>query len=86
MALRALYLASLAYLGERELIRIHRAKSNRDYLKELDRRARSKPELAVVFGQNLTVFESCWYGRREVGLEAIAAFIANLDRMKSCAE
>jgi hypothetical protein len=86
MALRALYLASLAYLGERELIRIHRAKSNRDYLRELDRRARSKPELAVVFGQNLNVFESCWYGRREVGLEAIDAFVANLDRMKSCAE
>jgi hypothetical protein len=86
MALRALYLASLAYLGERELIRIHRAKSNRDYLKELDRRARSNPELAAVFGQNLTVFESCWYGRREVGPDAIDAFVANLDRMKSYAK
>ena len=86
MALRALYLASLAYLGERELIRIHRAKSNRDYLKELDRRARSKPELAAVFGQNLVAFESCWYGRREVGPDAIDAFVANLDRMKARAE
>jgi hypothetical protein len=86
MALRALYLASLAYLGERDLIRIHRAKSNRDYLRELDRRARSTPELAAVFSQNLTAFESSWYGRREVGPEAIDAFVANLDRMKSCAE
>ena len=86
MALRALYLASLAYLGERELIRIHRAKSNRDYHKELGRRARSTPELAVVFGQNLDAFESSWYGRREVGLEAIDAFVANLDRMKAYAE
>jgi hypothetical protein len=86
MALRALYLASLAYLGERELIRIHRGKSNRDYHKELDRRARSTPELAAVFGQNLAVFESSWYGRKEVGLDAIDAFVANLDRMKAYAE
>jgi hypothetical protein len=86
MALRALYLASLAYLGERELIRIHRGKSNRDYHRELGRRARSTPELAVVFGQNLAVFESSWYGRKDVGLEAIDAFVANLDRMKAYAE
>jgi len=32
------------------------------------------------------VFESCWYGRREVGPDAIDAFVANLDRMKSHAE
>ena len=86
MALRALYLASLAYLGERELIRIHRGKSNRDYHRELDRRARATPELAAVFGQNLAVFESSWYGRKEVGPDAIDAFVANLDRMKAHAE
>ena len=86
MALRALYLASLAYLGERQLIRIHRGKSNRDYHRELDRRARSTPELAAVFGQNLAVFESSWYGRKEVGPDAIDAFVANLDRMKAHAE
>jgi hypothetical protein len=86
MAMRALYLASLAYLNERELIRIHRGKSNRDYYRELDRRARSTPELAAVFGQNLAVFESCWYGRTEIGLEAIDAFAANLDRMKAYAK
>jgi hypothetical protein len=68
------------------LIRIHRGKSNRDYHRELDRRARSTPELAVVFGQNLAVFESSWYGRKDVGLEAIDAFVANLDRMKAYAE
>jgi hypothetical protein len=86
MAMRALYLASLAYLNERELIRIHRGKSNRDYHRELDRRARSTPELAAVFGQNLAVFESSWYGRREIGLDAIEAFAANLDRIKSYAK
>ena len=86
MALRALYLASLAYLGERELIRIHRAKSNRDYQRELGRRARAAPELSEVFGRNLAVFESSWYGRMEVGPDAIEAFVANLDRMKAHAE
>jgi hypothetical protein len=85
MALRALYLASLAYLGNRELIRIHRAKSNRDYQKELERRARSTPELGAAFAANLAVFESSWYGNKETGPNAIDAFVANLDRIKTCA-
>jgi hypothetical protein len=86
MALRALYLASLAYLGERELILIHRSKSNLDYQRELDRRARGIPELTAVFRQNVAVVESSWYGRREIGPEAVDAFLASLDRMKACAE
>ena len=86
MALRAVYLASLAYLGAQDLIRIHRGKSNWDYKKELDRRAQARPELAAVFSRNLAVFESSWYGRTEVGLDAIDAFAANLDRIKSCVE
>ena len=86
MALRALYLASLAYLGERELILVHRSKSNLDYQKELDRRARALPELTAVFRQNVAAVESSWYGRREVGAEAVDAFLANLDRMKACAQ
>jgi hypothetical protein len=85
MALRALYLANLAYLGERELIRIHRSKSNRDYQKELDRRARATPELGAAFEANLVVFESSWYGNKETGPDAIDVFVANLDRMKACA-
>ena len=86
MALRALYLASLAHLGEREMILLHRGKSNRDYQKELERRSRSTPELSAVFHQNVAVFESCWYGRREIGQEAIEAFLANLDRMRACVQ
>jgi hypothetical protein len=85
MALRALYLANLAYLGDRELIRIHRAKSNRDYQKELERRARATPELGAAFEANLIVFESSWYGNKETGPDAIDVFVANLDRMKTCA-
>src|SRR5439155_1506172 len=40
LALRAFYLASLAHLAQRDLIRVAKFKSNRDYEQELRRRAR----------------------------------------------
>jgi hypothetical protein len=83
LALRALYLAGLAFLADRQLILIHRGKTNRDYQKELERRARALPELQAVFGQSIALFESGWYGRREVDRESIAAFAADLDRMRA---
>ena len=63
LALRALYLASLAYLAERSLISIQRGKSNQDYARELRRKTRATPELVAVFVQNMRVFERSWYGQ-----------------------
>jgi hypothetical protein len=40
-ALRAYYLANLAWLGRRELLTIHPGKTNREYELELRRKARS---------------------------------------------
>lgn len=86
LALRALYLAGLAYLGERSLISIQRGKSNQDYAQELQRRARAKPELTAVFVQNMDVFERTWYGKHAVDREAIEQFESNLAKMRACAE
>ena len=56
LAIRALYLATLAHLGLRELISIARHKSNRDYQRELLRRARAREDLQEAFGESVSIF------------------------------
>jgi len=84
LALRAFYLAGLAHLGGRELIHLARHKSNRDYDRELRRRARTQGELLAAFDRNLRVFESAWYGDHAVDAAALRAVSANLDRIRAC--
>jgi hypothetical protein len=83
LALRALYFASLSHLSARNLISIARFKSNRDYERELHRRAHSFPELLLTFGDNLASFERIWYGLHEVNRELVDRFAANVERIKS---
>ncbi|HKW30035.1 MAG TPA: hypothetical protein VJT54_11915 [Verrucomicrobiae bacterium] len=82
LALRAFYLASLAYLAARNLISIARFKSNHEYERELRRRGHSFPDLLSVFGDNLVTFEYIWYGLHEVNRERVEQFVANVERMR----
>jgi hypothetical protein len=82
MALRALYLGTLAYLGRTGLLTIHACKSNREYESELRRKSRAAPEIPPLFRENLGSFERSWYGTHEVLSEDIGQFRANLDRIK----
>ena len=82
MALRALYLGTLAYLGHTGLLTIHACKSNREYERELRRKSRAVPEIPPLFRENLGSFERSWYGMHEVVNEDIGQFRANLDRIK----
>jgi len=84
LALRALYLASLAHLAGRELVSIARFKSNRDYLLEVGRRARARGELTRAFGENVALFDCVWYGLYTVSGETYAQFRANLERIRTC--
>lgn len=81
LAVRALFLASLAHLGDRGLLSVARFKSNRDYSRELQWRARTLPDLRDAFGENVTLFERVWYGLHEIGREAIDRFTANCERI-----
>jgi hypothetical protein len=81
LAIRALFLASLAHLGDRGLLNVARFKSNRDYSRELHLKARSQPELRAAFGENVGLFERVWYGLHEAGREAIDHFTANYERI-----
>jgi hypothetical protein len=83
LALRALYLAGLAYLADQSLISIHRGKSNLDYSRELRRKARGQPELLATFADNVQVFERTWYGMYDVDLSTLDRFETNVTGMKA---
>ena len=82
LAMRAFYLSSLAHLAARNLVSIARFKSNREYERELQRRAHSFPVLLTVFGDSLSAFERVWYGMHTVDGEVVNQFAANVEKMK----
>ncbi len=81
-ALRAFYLANLAWLGRRELLTIHPGKTNREYEIELRRKARSFAEARRLFSVNVAAFERAWYGLHEVTADDAAEFRRRVDAMK----
>jgi hypothetical protein len=83
LAMRAFYLASLAHLGQINLISIARFKSNRDYENELRRRSHAVPDLLPVFGANVLTLERVWYGRYDVDDEVVREFAANVDKIRA---
>jgi hypothetical protein len=85
MALRAYFLASLAFLAARELLAIGRSKTNLDYLREVRRRARSVSGLDALFAGGVQSFESAWYGLHDVHDSDVQQFAANFEQMRSLA-
>lgn len=82
LALRALYLASLADLALRGHLTIARAKSNREYQRELRRRARTHENLQAAFIDNMNSFEEVWYGEHPADPARLENFSKNLERMR----
>jgi hypothetical protein len=81
LAMRALYLATLAHLAENEMISIEIYKSNREYEQELNRRAHEKKEMLNVFSKSLTIFEQVWYGMYQITRSEFDKFAANQKRI-----
>ena len=81
LAMRALYLATLAYLADNEMITIESYKSNRDYEHELKRRAHEHLELINMFSANLNVFERAWYGMHRIARSEFDRFARNQQRI-----
>jgi hypothetical protein len=86
LAMRALYLAGLNYLSQRDLVSIARYKTGLDYRSELERRARAgtrvSPDVVPVFQANNALFERGWYGRHLVDRAQVEAFASGLDEMR----
>ncbi|MBW1796935.1 MAG: hypothetical protein JRJ21_00735 [Deltaproteobacteria bacterium] len=83
LALRALYLSTLAHLAENEIITIAKYKSNRDYKQELGRRGHEREDLLAVFSENVTVFDRSWYGMHKVTRNDLEHFSENQERIMS---
>jgi len=81
-ALRALYLASLAWLGRREVLSIQPGKTNHDYENELSRRTRAFPAARGLFAGNVSAFERAWYGLHAVSAEDTANFRRRAEELK----
>jgi hypothetical protein len=82
LAMRAFYLASLGWLGRREFLQIHSGKTNREYERELRRRARSVPEARDLFARNVAAFERAWYGMHEIGGDDVERFRSHMREMQ----
>ncbi|MGD2013853.1 MAG: DUF4129 domain-containing protein [Desulfobacterales bacterium] len=81
LAMRALYLATLAYLAERQMITIEIYKSNREYEQELRRRAHERKELLTIFAKSLNLFERVWYGMYRIPRSEFNDYAANQKRI-----
>jgi hypothetical protein len=84
LALRALFLSGLAHLGAREILTLARHKSNRDYQRELRRKARDQPPLLEAFGHNIAAVERVWYGNHPIDADGLREFESNLERIRAC--
>ena len=80
LALRALYLATLARLAGEGLISLATFKTNLDYEREVRRRALSRAEVVTRFAARRREFEAVWYGREHPGESHVRAWMAELER------
>ncbi|HSJ04484.1 MAG TPA: DUF4129 domain-containing protein [Verrucomicrobium sp.] len=81
LALRALFLATLAHLGEKHILMISRTKSNGDYVREIARRARGHEGLHASFVQQVRTFDRVWYGWHEVSPDLMNHFQQEHERI-----
>jgi hypothetical protein len=86
LAMRALYLATLAHLGEHDLINIEGYKSNLDYKRELQHRAHDNPELLTAFSTVVTLLEKVWFGMHKISQPEVDTFTKNQKRIMTFAE
>ena len=83
LALRALYLATLARLAAEGLVSLAKFKTNLDYEREVRRRALSRVEVVAGFAKRRREFEDVWYGRAEPAEPHVRAWMAELERPAS---
>ncbi len=82
LALRAFYLASLAYLDGHQIIHVKPSKSNKEYSREIYRLSHSFPNMPSLFQANIHLFEKVWYGNHAVGINDVISFKNNQDQIR----
>jgi hypothetical protein len=84
LAIRALFLATLADLARREIVSLAKFKSNRDYERELKRRSAAVPDRAKFFSGLVAAYERIWYGWYEPSNELFAECESTVRFLRSC--
>ncbi len=82
LAMRALHLAGLRYLGEKGLVTLQPAKTGMEYGRELARRLRDVPVALEGFGTGLRQYEGVWYGFGAAGAESYQALRMTWEEMR----
>lgn len=74
LALRALYLGGLKALSDTGFLQLARAKSNREYIKEVFRKGRHFSEGIRLFSDQTRVFDKVWYGMKDVSAQDVEEY------------
>ncbi len=85
LALRAVYLGTLARLARKNFIRIAGHKSNREYTREVGRKAHENEQLVRDFGYMVNTVDQVWYGMRKVNQAIFEDFFAAHQRIANVA-
>jgi uncharacterized protein DUF4129 len=83
LALRAFYLANLAWLGRERFLTIQAGRTNREFELELRRRARQSPAAREAFSANVRTFERAWYGMHDVVEDEVVEFRRRAEEIKT---
>ncbi|NQT92243.1 MAG: DUF4129 domain-containing protein [Lentisphaerae bacterium] len=81
LALRAMFLAALAHLGALDMLTVAAHKSNGEYARELDRRAREAGSVRQAFEQNTQALERVWYGSHAVSPQTLETYTTNQEQI-----
>lgn len=77
-AVRYLYLSSLLWLDEHQLLRYDRALTNREYLERL----RDNTEVRAALSPIIDTFDQVWYGHAPLDDEGFAAYRRQVDSLR----
>lgn len=82
LAARAIYLAALSQLEGEKVITLGRHKTNREYERELTRRARGAPQVRSTFRAIADAFERSWYGFHAVEESHAVELRSSISRLR----
>jgi len=69
-AIRALYLATLLYLHERDILTYDKSATNREYLRQLE----GQPSLQNALKSAVYIFDDVWYGYKPCTADTLAEY------------
>jgi len=85
LAMRALFMSSLAHLAESQWITVAKFKSNHDYWREIQRRAHDRKLMQKAFYDTVSSVDCVWYGMHPVTQEMILRFRQDIETVKRAA-